>query len=80
MIKRKATGTPTQMAQQLGISRRTWYHLLKKLTQLYDFPIAYSRQRQTYYYTDDAAHYEDFVKQVFRVAPPKQTQEEDISE
>lgn len=50
LVYRKATGTPAELAEKLGSSERTVYRFINKLKSL-DLPIAYSRQRKTYYYT-----------------------------
>jgi hypothetical protein len=62
LIKIKSTGTPRQMAQRLGLSERAWYYLLDQLRTDYGFPILYDRFRRSYYYTDDASHWEDFLQ------------------
>ena len=50
MIYRKATGTPAELAEKLGSSERAVYRFIRKLKHL-NLPIAYCRQRKTYYYT-----------------------------
>jgi predicted DNA-binding transcriptional regulator YafY len=50
LIRTRATGTPEQMAQRLGISRSTWFNYIAVLKTDLDFPIEYDRQAQTYYY------------------------------
>ncbi|MCU0341546.1 MAG: hypothetical protein MUE30_16845 [Spirosomaceae bacterium] len=75
LIRRKSTGTPTQIALKLGISRRAWYYLLETLTQEYSFPVAYCRRRQSYYYTDDGKHYDDFFKKLLERSPPSDNEE-----
>ncbi|NBB20071.1 hypothetical protein GVN20_11965 [Runella sp. CRIBMP] len=62
LITAKSTGTPRQMAQRLGISERAWYYLLDQLRNDYGLPILYCRFRCSYYYTDDASHWEDFLQ------------------
>lgn len=61
LILTKATGTPQQLAQRLGISIRAWYYLLNQLRNDYDFPIYYDRFRDSYYYSDDISHWNDFL-------------------
>jgi hypothetical protein len=52
LIKRKATGTPEQLAEKLGVCIGTVKNRLNILKGR-DAPIAYCRDRQTYYYTDE---------------------------
>lgn len=64
LICTKSTGTPRQMAQRLGLSERAWYYLLDQLRNDYGLPIAYCRFRQSYYYTDDVSHWDDFLQKL----------------
>lgn len=50
LIKKRATGSPEQMAHQLGVSRSTWFNYLTVLKEDLHFPIEYDRQAHTYYY------------------------------
>ncbi|MBB3842396.1 hypothetical protein FHS57_006427 [Runella defluvii] len=68
LIKTKSTGSPKQMAQRLGISERSWYYLLNQLRSEFGIPIAFSRFRCSYYYPDDASHWDDFLK-IFMALP-----------
>ncbi len=49
LIKRKATGTPEQLAEKFDVSLGTIHNFIKTLRSK-DLPIAYCRERQTYYY------------------------------
>ena len=49
LIKRKATGTPVELAERLGLNERDWYRLLYDMRKM-GFPIVYSSQRRSYYY------------------------------
>jgi len=49
LIRRKATGSPDQLADRLGCSRRTVYNLLKTLREL-GAEIHYCTERPSYYY------------------------------
>ena len=49
LIKRKATGTPEQLAERFGVSLGTIHNFIKTLRSK-DLPITYCRERQTYYY------------------------------
>lgn len=50
LIEQERTGTPTDLAKKLGISRSTLYNMIEELKS-YDAPIEYSRSRGTFYYT-----------------------------
>ena len=62
LIKRKGTGTPEELAEKFGVSLGTINNLIKIMRNK-GFPIAYCRERQTYYY-----EYEVEVI-IFRVKP-----------
>ena len=49
LIKRKATGTPEQLAEKFDVSLGTINNFIKTLRNK-DLPINYCRERQTYYY------------------------------
>ena len=49
LIKRKATGTPQQLANKLALSERRVYQLLKLMKEL-DAPIYFDRERNSYCY------------------------------
>ncbi|MCP3930558.1 MAG: helix-turn-helix domain-containing protein [Bacteroidetes bacterium] len=49
LIRRKATGTPAQLAQRLDISERTVYNQIRSLKEL-GAEIKYCKTRQSYYY------------------------------
>ena len=50
MIYRKATGTPGELAEKLGVSECSLYRFIRKMKCL-NLPIAYNKQQRTYYYT-----------------------------
>ena len=52
LIQQKKTGTPKQLAEQLGISRATLYVLIDELNSL-NMPVSYSRKYETFYYTQE---------------------------
>lgn len=52
LIRHKATGIPEEFARKLSVSERTLYHLLEEMKSL-RFPIAYSKERCSYYYTEE---------------------------
>jgi len=51
LIRTRATGSPDDLAQRIGLSRR---HLLRLIGALREqgFPIAFDKCRNTYYYTE----------------------------
>lgn len=49
LIRRKATGTPDQLAEKLQISRGTVYKLLKEL-ESYGAEIEYDNARKCFYF------------------------------
>ena len=68
-----ATGCPDQLAERLGISRRFLYVVISYMKTEFDAPIAYSRTRETFYYTEEWEFYvgdlipirKEFIKDVF---------------
>lgn len=52
LIRHRATGTPEELAEKLGITRSTWFRLKEELTLDLGLPIAYDPLAQTYYYTE----------------------------
>lgn len=49
LIRMQATGTPVQLASRLQVSERKLYRLLEQLKDQ-GFPIAYDKQKDSYYY------------------------------
>jgi Predicted transcriptional regulator len=56
LIKRKATGSPIQFSQKLGLSLRQLYRIIALMKNL-GASIDYSQSRQTYFYFEEG----DFV-------------------
>lgn len=52
LIVNENTGTPEELSNLLGISKRS-VHLLVEELKDYNASISYSRSRKTYYYCDD---------------------------
>ena len=50
LIRRKATGTPRELARKFSVSERTVYNLLETLRQM-GAEIEYCHSRCSYYYT-----------------------------
>lgn len=53
LIRRKATGSPCDLATKLGISRRSVYRLIQQLRDK-GLPIQYDKQRASYCYEEDS--------------------------
>jgi hypothetical protein len=49
LIRRKATGKPSDLACRLGVCERKVYSLIAELKAM-GVPIAYSNERESYYY------------------------------
>nr|WP_121271544.1 hypothetical protein [Pedobacter schmidteae] len=56
-ISLERTGCPDLFAKRLGISRRLLYVDLEYLKSEFAAPIAYSRIRETFFYTDEYEFY-----------------------
>lgn len=52
LIRIKGTGTPSELADKIGISERSTYEYLR-LMKDFGAPVLYSRQRKSYYYKED---------------------------
>jgi hypothetical protein len=52
LIKKEKAGTPDEFVEQLGICQSHLFGLIEELKMM-GAPIAYSRTRQTYFYTTD---------------------------
>lgn len=52
LISMKATGTPEEFAEKLGIKRSTLFQSLQEMREM-GVDIKYSYFRQTYYYSDN---------------------------
>ncbi len=53
LIRFKNTGTPTELAEKLGVSERTLYRMLEELRIDWKLPIAYDQDNQTYCYLEE---------------------------
>ena len=51
LIRLKATGSPSELANRLGLSRRQTLRVLRQLREE-GFPIEFDRDRQSYIYTE----------------------------
>lgn len=70
LIRLKATGTPDEIANQFGISRRAFFNLVKLMKGM-NAPIEYCNTKHTYYYKVDC----EFIIVIFET----QTNDESIS-
>ena len=52
LIRRKATGSPNELAKKLNISPSTLYEYLLILKQTFQAPVAYCRLRRSYLYRE----------------------------
>jgi len=52
LIQRKSTGTPSELANKIGMSKGTVYEYLNMMREL-GAPIRYCPHRCTYYYDED---------------------------
>lgn len=52
LIRRRATGTPGELAVRLDLSERQVYNIIKILKEM-DAPVAYSTGESTYYYEQE---------------------------
>ncbi|GAB3023558.1 hypothetical protein [Spirosoma pulveris] len=53
LIRKRATGSPKELAQRLGITERAWYKIRDELINDLNLPLAYDPVRKTYYYTEE---------------------------
>ena len=53
LIDKQRTGTPSQFAIKLRISERTIYKYITYMKTTLKAPVAYSKTRQNYYYTEN---------------------------
>lgn len=47
LARLQSTGTPTELADRLGIPERTLYRMIETMKEL-EIPISYNRHRRTY--------------------------------
>ena len=53
LIAEGSTGSPTVVAERLGVSERLVYYYVLVLKKEFNAPIAYCRKQQTYYFTEE---------------------------
>jgi DeoR/GlpR family transcriptional regulator of sugar metabolism len=52
LIRKRATGSPDDLARRMGVSEATVYRWLQELKQ-FGLPVRYCRRRKTYLYDKD---------------------------
>lgn len=62
LIRLKCTGSPENLAHQLGISKRQTLKILKHMKEDLKAPIKYNSFRQTYFYTEEVVFVFGFQK------------------
>jgi biotin operon repressor len=60
LIRRKATGSPRELAQKLELSERQVYECLSEMKEM-GAPIAFCNLRKTYYYSQEVSLHFGFV-------------------
>lgn len=61
LIQRKSTGTPTQLANKIGVSRRTAIEYITVMKEM-GAPIYFSKARTSYCYKEDGYFNISFIK------------------
>lgn len=61
-IRIKGTGTPSELADKIGISERSTYEYLR-LMKDFGAPVSYSRQRKSYYYKEEGRFLISFISE-----------------
>ena len=62
LIRRKATGTPKELAKKLNVSERTVYNMKSDL-EAFGAPVSFDRNRSTYYYEERGRFEIKFVRE-----------------
>jgi len=60
LIRIKGTGTPSQLAQRMGVGERTIYEYISTMKEL-GAPIRFCRSRQSYYYDKEGEFTISFI-------------------
>ncbi len=55
LIKLKATGTPKELSQKLGVTERAWYKYRDELINGLNLPIVYCSFCRSYIYTEEGS-------------------------
>ena len=54
LIRIKGTGTPSELADKIGMSERSTYEYIRLMKE-FGAPVSYSRQRKSYYYLQEGS-------------------------
>jgi len=54
LIRIKGTGTPSELADKIGMSERSTYEYIRLMKE-FGAPVGYSRQRKSYYYQQEGS-------------------------
>ena len=63
LIRKKATGTPSTLANKLGISDRSLHYYIKLMKDELKAPIKFCRHRNSYFYEGEGRFYFYFQKE-----------------
>lgn len=61
LIRMKATGAPDELANKLGVSRRTVFDIINTMKKM-DAPIGFCKHRKTYYYQYECKLFIGFIE------------------
>lgn len=64
LIRKRATGTPGELAERLGITERAWHKIRDELVNDLNLPLAYDPHCKTYYYTEEGQLVFEFRKKL----------------
>ena len=62
LIRVKGTGTPSQLAEKIGMSERSMYEYIRLMKE-FGAPVVYSRERQSYYYLHEGSFIVRFLSE-----------------
>ena len=54
LIRIKGTGTPSELADKIGMSERSTYEYIRLMKE-FGAPVGYSRQRKSYFYQQEGS-------------------------
>lgn len=63
LIRKKATGTPSTLAQKLGVSDRCLHYYIKLMKEDLKAPIKFCRHRNSYFYEGEGRFHFCFYKE-----------------
>ncbi|WP_158800263.1 hypothetical protein [Pedobacter sp. L105] len=62
LIQLRVTGSPDELAKQVGISKRQLLKILKDMKESFNAPIKYNSMRKTYYYFEEGFFFFGFQR------------------